>query len=114
LEECDECNSVSAECETDFAAFTLAERTMGQVRGKSGVPSVKSNDRLLRIDIGSDGFEIGQVLGGQELFKFNELRPGATAAVPLPGFRPQGVYKAMVKMALSVRGPHDWSLQSHA
>jgi hypothetical protein len=102
LEECDECNSAAAECETDFAAFTLAERTMGQVRGKSGVPSVKSNDRLSRIDMGSDGFEIGQVQGGQELFKFDEMLPGATAAVPLPGFRPQGVYKAMAKMALSV------------
>src|SRR5258707_653298 len=58
LEECDECNSAAAECETDFAAFTLAERTMGQVRGKSGVPSVKSYDRLSRIDMGADGFEI--------------------------------------------------------
>jgi hypothetical protein len=52
--------------------------------------------------LGPVGFRIKQVEGGPPLFRVYEDVVGAVADVPLPGFRPQGVYKALVKMALTV------------
>jgi hypothetical protein len=102
LEECDDCNAATSEVESDLTNFVRGELTFGQIRGKRGVPSVKARDGRSRIDFGPDGYKIKQFEGGPPLVRFYEDRSGGFADIPLPGFRPQGVYKAIVKMALTV------------
>lgn len=102
LEECDDCNKATSEVESDLMSFVRGEITLAQIKGKRGVPSIKSHDGRSRIDFGPDGFQIKQFEGGPPLFRAYVDPVGAAADIPLPGFRPQGIYKAVIKMALTV------------
>ena len=55
--ECDECNDRFSAFEDDLAKMTLLYLTTGQVRGKNGVPSVRTPQKLSRIDMETRGLK---------------------------------------------------------
>lgn len=102
-EECDECNSKSSAFESDFGKFTHPDRTWGQVPGKKGVPTLKSFAKTSRVDVSSNGFVIQQKQG-DELIDFDPDKNESSflAKATIHKYRPLGVYKALLKMALSI------------
>lgn len=101
MEECNDCNAAASGWEDDFGKYTALERTMGQVRGKKAIPSLKSRSKLSRIDMGEHGLVIKQREDDQTV-GIRVSADGFVSQVDLPSYRPLGVYKALVKMALTV------------
>jgi hypothetical protein len=106
LYECDDCNSRFSGFEDDFGKLTLAERVAGQVLGKAGVPSAKAGRGRSRIDMGVSGFRIEEQQGdpiAEVDFKAKTL----TITIAPQPYRPLGVFKALMKMALSLMDEND-------
>lgn len=117
-EECDTCNGDFAKrIEDDFGKWTLPWRSLGRIKGKEGVPSIKSNDKKFRIDatVASTPAETGSGAvrhGLKILMGANDVRhelDEATKTVKLtldrPAYVPMGVFKCLVKMAIAVMPP---------
>lgn len=117
-EECDTCNADFAKrIEDDFGKWTLPWRSFGRIKGKKGVPSIKSNDSKFRIDatVASTPAETGAGAVHHDLNIFmeaNDVRhelDEATKTVKLtldrPAYAPMGVFKCLVKMAIAVMPP---------
>ena len=117
-EECDTCNANFAKrIEDDFGKWTLPWRNSGRIKGKKGVPSIKSNDSKFRIDatVASTPAETGAGAVRHDLKIFmeaNDVRhefDEATKTVKLtldrPAYAPMGVFKCLVKMAIAVMPP---------
>lgn len=117
-EECDTCNRDFAKrIEDDFGKWTLPWRSLGRIKGKEGVPSIKSNDKQFRIDatVASTPAETGSGAvrhGLKILMGANDVRhelDEATKTVKLtldrPAYVPMGVFKCLVKMAIAVMPP---------
>lgn len=102
--ECDTCNSFFGhKLEDDLGKYLGLGRTLSQIMGKEGVPSYKSRDGSCRIDYTEKGLII-QAKEGNSCIEtqdnyliFHAVRDTYT---------PIAVYKALVKMALSLL-PYD-------
>lgn len=102
-EECDECNAKSAQIENDFGNFTLPERTWSQVPGKKGIPTLRSFAKSSRVEMTPEGLSIKQVIGDDIVdFDPDKSKGSFTATATLHKYRPLAVYKALLKMALSI------------
>lgn len=114
-EECDTCNADFAKrIEDDFGKWTLPWRSLSRIKGKEGVPSIKSNDKKFRIDatVASTPAETGAGAVRHNLkilMGVNDVRhelDEATRTVKLtldrPAYVPMGVFKCLVKMAIAV------------
>ncbi|MBU9438389.1 hypothetical protein KTE91_25200 [Burkholderia multivorans] len=115
-EECDDCNlHFSKYVEDDFAKWTLPWRSLGRIRGKNGVPSLKSNDRQFRIDATVNDSTVNELTESTLRYDLkirmalNDARhelDEATKTVKLTLERqpyvPMGVFKCLVKMAIAV------------
>lgn len=114
-EECDSCNGHFAKwVEDDFGKWTLPWRSLGRIKGKEGVPSIKSNDKKFRIDANVASSEAATGAGTVRhslkiLMGVKDARhelDEATRTVKLtldrPAYVPMGVFKCLVKMALAV------------
>lgn len=119
-EECDTCNADFAKrIEDDFGKWTLPWRTLGRVKGKEGVPSIKSNDRKFRIDatVASTPAETGagavrhdlKILMGVDdaRHELDEETRTVKLTVDRPAYVPMGVFKCLVKMAIAVMPPEE-------
>lgn len=119
-EECDTCNADFAKrIEDDFGKWTLPWRSLGRIKGKEGVPSIKSNDKKFRIDatLASTQAETGAGAVRHDLnilMGVNDVRhelDEATRTVKLtldrPAYVPMGVFKCLVKMAIAVMPPEE-------
>lgn len=117
-EECDTCNADFAKrIEDDFGKWTLPWRSLGRIKGKKGVPSIKSNDSKFRVDatVASAPAETGAGAvrhGLKILMGANDVRhelDEATKTVKLtldrPAYVPMGAFKCLVKMAIAVMPP---------
>ena len=100
-EECSVCNEVFSKLEDDLGKFTLPARVFGQVPGYKKVPSLKlPTGRMdmrpdnLRVEI--DPAAIDQVISDDP--ENHKL----TVSIPMQPYRPLGVYKAFVKMAMTI------------
>lgn len=102
-DECDDCNSLFAESlEDHLGKFTKPYRVLGQVKGKKKIPSYKTPAQLSRID-----FEQGKGISiaerqDDQFVELIEDENRLKIKFILEKHIPAAVYKALVKMALSV------------
>ncbi|WP_148665121.1 hypothetical protein [Diaphorobacter nitroreducens] len=125
-EECDAFNGHFAKwVEDDFGKWTLPWRTLGRVKGKDGVPSIKSNDKEFRIDASAKPMDGAKGAGSvrhdfQIYMGVNDARhelDEATNTVKLtldrPSYAPMGVFKCLVKKAIAVMPPEEEQRCAH-
>ena len=98
--ECDFCNGFFGQkLEDEFSKYLGLGRTLSQIHAKDGVPSYKSRDGKTRIDFTNKGLVIQDTEGSKNIehhenhILFHSVRDTYT---------PVAVYKALVKMALSL------------
>jgi hypothetical protein len=102
-DECDDCNRLFAESlEDHLGKFTKPYRVLGQVKGKKRIPSYKTPAQLSRID-----FEPGKGISIAErqddrFVELVEEENRVKIKFMLERHIPAAVYKALVKMALSL------------
>ena len=119
-EECDTCNGDFAKwVEDDFAKWTHPWRTLGRIKGKKGVPSMKSNDQKFRIDATVDSTPsetgAGAVRHGLEIrmgvndvrHELDEANKTVRLTLDRPAYVPMGVFKCLVKMAIAIMPPEE-------
>lgn len=125
-EECDACNEHFAKrVEDDFAKWTHPWRTLGRIKGKKGVPSIKSNDKKLRIDatVNSTPAQTGagavrhglKILMGVNDVRHERDEVARTVKITLDrqAYVPMGVFKCLVKMAIAIMPPEEEQLCAH-
>lgn len=102
-DECDKCNEMFAkQIEDHLGKFTKPFRVISHWRGKDGVPSYKTPKKLSRIDVmPSEGLVIKQQQG-DPILEFIEGENRARLNFVIEKHVPSAVYKALVKIALSV------------
>lgn len=103
LEECDECNDFfSRNIEGHLDKFTKPFRLVGQIRGKSGVPSYKTNDGHARIDFKADqGFITSEVVD-KRISDIDFEKHTLSLKFTYEPHIPTAVYKCFVKIAMSI------------
>jgi hypothetical protein len=104
--ECDDCNNRFSAFEDDLGKFTLVERIAGQVLGKGGVPSAKTGQKRSRIDMTTIGFHISHY-GDDPIVEIDHEAQTLTITTSSQSYRPLGVYKALVKIALTLMDESD-------
>jgi hypothetical protein len=102
-DECDDCNTLFSDLlEDHLDKFTKPYRILGQVKGKNKIPSYKTPMKLSRIDVETDAKitikdhqddSFVELITAENRLKINFI---------LERYVPAAVYKALVKMALSV------------
>ncbi len=100
-EECSSCNEIFAKVEDDLGKFTLPGRTFDQVSGYQKIPSLKVPTGRMDMRPGNLRIEVDPATMGQTISDDAENHR-LTISVPMQPYRPLGVYKALVKMALTV------------
>lgn len=100
-EECDECNGRFGRLEDDLGKFTQPIRTFAQVGGRKGIPGIKLPSMEIRVKAGDIHAYVDRE-ETRQTFVDDEKTKRLTITVALQPFRPRAVYKAFVKMALSV------------
>jgi len=106
LYECDECNDRFSAFEDDLGKLTLLERIAGQVLGKTGVPSAKTERKKSRIDVNLTGFKI-QEHAEDSIVEFDHEQNTMTVTIAPQSYRPLGAFKALVKIALTLMGEQE-------
>ncbi len=103
LEECDECNEFfSHNIEGHLDKFTKPFRLVSQIRGKSGVPSYKTNDGHSRIDfIAGQGFVTSEVVD-KRISDIDFEKHTLSLKFTYEPYIPTAVYKCFVKIAISI------------
>lgn len=103
--ECDSCNLIFSRYENDLANFLGIVRTVQSVKGKK-LPKFKSADKKLEIEssIGDDGTTVKfrRFEGLNNTFHFDKEKNATVTTYQKPPYIPWYVYKALLKMALSV------------
>lgn len=125
-EECDTCNAAFAKLiEDDFGKWTLPWRSLGRIKGKAGVPSIKSNDKKFRVDatVASTPAETGSgavrhvlriFMGVNDTrHEFDEATRTVKLTLDRPAYVPMGVFKCLVKMAIAVMPPEEEQRCAH-
>jgi len=114
-DECDVCNSLFARSiEDHLGKFTKPYRLMGQVRGMNGIPSYKTPKGLSRIDFQpSEGLEI-QHHQDDHFIEIVEDENRVRINFIIERHSPSAVYKALVKIALSVMSTEELRNFTHA
>lgn len=103
LYECDECNSFfGSGIENDFGNWSKPMRSLQRIRGKGGVPTLKSDDDGWRIEWDRDRqFNVNHARG-DTVFTVSETEKRVTFLLRRDPHVPIAVLKAFVKMGLSV------------
>jgi hypothetical protein len=104
--ECDDCNNRFSAFEDDLGKLTLLERIAGQVLGKTGVPSARTGQKRSRIDVDLTGFKIREH-EGDPIAQIDHEAKTLTISIPPQPYRPLGVFKALVKVALTLMDERD-------
>ena len=103
--ECDTCNKRFSAFEDDLGKLTLLDRIAGQVLGKTGIPSAKTGQKLSRIDVHLSGDSPGVKVTEYEDDPIVEIDYEAktlTITITPHSYRPLDVFKALVKVALTL------------
>lgn len=98
--ECDTCNSFFGQrLEDDFGKYLGLGRTLSQIYGKEGVPSYKARDGKSRIDFTDKGIVIQAKPDSNFIEQYDNYMVFHAVR---DTYTPVAVYKALVKMALSL------------
>ena len=101
LDECDVCNKFFSEkLEDHLDKYTKPYRVAGQINGKRGIPNYRSQNKKSRIEFGEVPKIKTQV--GEEFVCINHDNKTITIKLHQDPHIPLAVYKALVKIALSV------------
>jgi len=107
LEECDNCNTYfSNEFENSFDKYTKPIRTMFGIKGKEKVPSYKSKNKTVRLDVNLSKHEIKVKGNESEVFEPNISENHHLMTLHREPYKPLAVYKTLIKMILSIL-PHE-------
>lgn len=104
--ECDECNSKFGKYESDFANFLGIARTVQSIKGKK-IPKFKSADKKFSAESVTDPQD-GNVIKlkrfdpNNATFTFDKEKLQTVVAYQKGPYTPLKVYKAILKMALSI------------
>lgn len=103
LDECDRCNKDFSETfEHDFDNFTRPMRTMLRIKGKR-VPSFKTKDERARIDYDAKNNRFLIMEKGEQIIcTTDEANKSRHYVLPCQSYKPMGVYRCLVKMALAI------------
>ena len=102
IDECDTCNEFfGISFEDDLSKYLGGMRTLSQMNGKNGIPSYKTKQKLSRIDVGADGVKMIST-DGDEIIQIDESTNSVAIKIQKQAYSPLGVYRAFVKMALSI------------
>jgi hypothetical protein len=125
-EECDNCNEHFAKkVEDDFAKWTLPWRSLGRIKGKTGIPSHKSNDKQFRIDAkkklneniadrNGAQYDLNIQMGIDDArHELNESTQTVKFTLERQPYVPMGAFKCLVKMAIAVMPPEEDRLCNH-
>lgn len=107
MEECDECNKTFSSYESHLAIFFRPYLTAVGVKGKKKIPEFHSrtidNDEDTRMVFKHDDEGKRQlIIGSLEDYKIDEANKRASITFRLPPHKPKYIYKALVKIALSL------------
>ncbi|WP_283184418.1 HNH endonuclease [Pseudomonas svalbardensis] len=99
-EECDSCNKFFSEnLEVHLDKYTRPFRVMGQIHGKRGVPNYQSNNQKSKVKHGEIPAFVSPAT--EKFFTIDKENKTATVNFHREPYIPLGVYKALVKIALS-------------
>lgn len=101
LYECDDCNSRFSSFEDDLAKMTLGYRTLSQVRGKRGIPTLTNKGESSRIEFVGGQLQLKQVLG-EGLISVDDTVNQVQVVYESQPYRPLGVYKCLAKIAFTL------------
>ena len=104
--ECDECNQRFSIYESDFAEFMKIYHCILKVKGKRGIPSYRMNTS--RVDIEGTTTSIKQYEGDPTLQCDIDEVNKKLKITALRTYTPIHVYKALVKMALTILPEEDF------
>lgn len=101
--ECDTCNQKFGRgIDNEFGKWSKPLRTFYQIRGKDGVPTLKRDGTSgWRIELKHDGFVFQQHVD-RPIVNFDKSKEQMCVEVPIDQHVPVAVFKAFVKMALSL------------
>lgn len=111
--ECDDCNDRFKLFEDDLGKLTLLARIAGQVLGKNGVPSAKTNQKKSRIDLKASGFVIEEHVD-DPIAEIDYENQQYTLTLGGQRYRPLGVYKALLKFAVTLMDAADLAIVPEA
>ncbi len=112
--ECDTCNEHFARMvDDDFAKWTQPYRTMGRVRGKRGIPTLKSSDEAFRVEGQNDKQLLISHRKDDPRYSDDEENKLVTLALERQPYVPMGVFKCLVKMALAIMPTEDATACDH-
>lgn len=104
--ECDNCNHIFGRFESDLANYLGITRTIQSAKGKEKVPKFKSADGTLIMEAFSDEdgkkVSIERFDGLDKTFEFDKENHQTIVTYTLSPYTPIFVYKALLKMALSI------------
>ncbi len=103
LDECDNCNRFFSEkLEDHLDKYTKPFRIIDQIRGKNGIPNYRSNNKKNRIISESEVIQVQQSQVDEEFWSEDEDKKKITIKLHQEKYIPIAVYKALVKIALSI------------
>lgn len=114
--ECDTCNNLfGSGIENDLGAWSLPMRWIAQIRGNGGLPTIKwsSKDNGWRFDSTDKAQQVTQY-EGYEIASIDEERLELKLKLRRDPFHPVGVYKAFVKIALTIMPEDELANFHHA
>lgn len=102
LYECDQCNEeFGSGIENHFGMWAAPFHVFAQVLGKNGVPTVKKMDDSWRVEMGEDGLQFSEQID-ERITDLDFEKKELTVTVIKQTYIPNEVFKAFVKMAMSV------------
>lgn len=105
-DECDKCNALFQEYETHLGDFFGLDRPLQKVKGGNKYPKFKSPGQKLEVSVGefynSSGVYVKQNSKENEHFEYNKETGELKISTKITPFIPIYVYKALLKIALSI------------
>lgn len=104
--ECDDCNSEFSTFETELANSAAIFLFSAQVKGKTGVPALRSRQKRSRAEVNEHGFSF-HAHQGDAIVSIDEAAQTLRLKMKHQRYRPLGVYKALTKVALTLMPEHE-------
>ncbi|WP_018612531.1 HNH endonuclease [Segetibacter koreensis] len=105
--ECDNCNYQFGQFENELAHFLGIFRTISGVDAKQGVPCFKSPDQQIIAKANGETIDILREDTSNDAIKVNKDLSNLTVRYKKPSYSPLMVYKAFVKIAMSIIKEHE-------
>jgi hypothetical protein len=99
--ECDECNQSFGAIEGELAKYIALELFGSQIKGKAGIPCLRSRQKLSRAEVNENGFLFKENKDDRILW-MDAASQTLRLKVHHQRYRPLGAFKALTKVALTL------------